>query len=158
MKLTEKLEEASWLKAEVASKRLILAKLEKEGLQVCVCVCGVCGVVCVCACVDWCVVGVRGVCVWMDGCWVVLYIMLSTIRSPRWPVLTCLCSAPRLFLSPPPLSHSPTVQVEKETRSEAHVKSRLRQSIDEVTEMPDVEDYILQKKEMCVLAHHFLPA
>ena len=40
--------------------------------------------------------------------------------------------------------------MEKETRSEAHVKSRLRQSIDEVSEMPDVEDYILQKKEMYV--------
>jgi hypothetical protein len=71
VKLSEKLEEAAWLKDEVTNKRLILSKLEKEGLQ-----------------------------------------------------------------------------VEKETRSEAHLKSRLRQSIDEVSEMPDVEDYILQKKEM----------
>ena len=71
VKLSEKLEEAAWLRDEVENKRLILGKLEKEGL---------------------------------------------------W--------------------------VEKETRSEAHVKSRLRQSIDEVSEMPDVEDYILQKKEM----------
>ena len=110
---------------------------------------------CVCVCMCVCV------CVWMKGCWVVLYIMMSTIRAPRWPVLTCLLFAlPAPLLSPPPLSltHlslSPTAQVEKETRSEAHVKSRLRQSIDEVTEMPDVEDYILQKKEMCVPAHHF---
>jgi predicted RNase H-like nuclease (RuvC/YqgF family) len=39
-------------------------------------------------------------------------------------------------------------RVEKESRQEAHKKSRLRQALEEISEMPDVEDYIEQKRQM----------
>lgn len=39
-------------------------------------------------------------------------------------------------------------RVEKESRIEAHKKSRLRQALEEISEMPDVEDYIEQKRQM----------
>ena len=123
---------------------------------------GVC-VWCACVCVDGCVCGVWcGWCVCVCVCGVLLVCVVGVCYTsccrpsvPPAGLFSRASALPRasfslLHLS---LSHSPTVQVEKETRSEAHVKSRLRQSIDEVTEMPDVEDYILQKKEMCVRAH-----
>ena len=70
-KLTEKLEESSWLEKELVSKQATLKKLELEGAR-----------------------------------------------------------------------------VEKESRLEAHKKSRLRQALEEISEMPDVEDYIEQKRHM----------
>lgn len=70
-KLTEKLEESSWLEKELVSKQATLKKLELEGAR-----------------------------------------------------------------------------VEKESRLEAHKKSRLRQALEEISEMPDVEDYIEQKRQM----------
>ena len=38
--------------------------------------------------------------------------------------------------------------VEQELRSESHAKNRIRQTIEEVAEMPDIEDYIMQKRDM----------
>jgi DNA repair exonuclease SbcCD ATPase subunit len=70
-RLTEKLEESSWLEKEISSKQTVLRKLEVEGAR-----------------------------------------------------------------------------VEKESRIEAHKKSRLRQALEEISEMPDVEDYIEQKRQM----------
>ena len=70
-RLAEKLEEESWLKNEVSSKRMLLAKLEKE-----------------------------------EG------------------------------------------RVDKELRVERRSRNRLRQQIEEAAAMPNIEDYILQKKDM----------
>jgi len=39
-------------------------------------------------------------------------------------------------------------RVEKDVRSERRVRNRLRQQIEEASAMPNVEDYILQKREM----------
>ena len=41
-----------------------------------------------------------------------------------------------------------STKVEKESRLETHKKSRLRQALEEISEMPDVEDYIEQKRQM----------
>ena len=41
-----------------------------------------------------------------------------------------------------------STKVEKESRLEIHKKSRLRQALEEISEMPDVEDYIEQKRQM----------
>ena len=41
-----------------------------------------------------------------------------------------------------------STKVEKESRLEINKKSRLRQALEEISEMPDVEDYIEQKRQM----------
>jgi hypothetical protein len=41
-----------------------------------------------------------------------------------------------------------STRVDRESKVETHKKSRLRQALEEVSEMPDVEDYIEQKRQM----------